>query len=79
MNTFYFKDDRLFDNLTEAKNFASKFMDKTVMTIYTDNDFNTLTNRYKTAREQGTDILISLDYAVKYDSDDDFLNSHWLY
>lgn len=77
MNKFFHKEDTLFNNELDAKEFAKKFIDKTIDTIDTNNDFKTFVDRYEVSRGQGNDILTSLDYAK--DTDEDYLYSHWLF
>ena len=79
MNRFYYKEDNLFDNELDAKEFASKFIDKTISVIDTNNDFKTFVDKYELAREQGNDILTSLAFAKEFEDDEDYLNSHWLF
>lgn len=80
MNRFYHKEDNLFNNELDAKDFANKFIDKTISAIDTNNDFKTFVNKYELAREQGNDILTSLEFAKEFEDDEeDYLNSHWLF
>ena len=79
MNRFYHKEDILFDNISEAKEFATLFIDKTISSIDTENTFEEFLNRYEFAREQGNDILTSLEYAKDTDEDEEYLYSHWLF
>lgn len=79
MNRFYHKEDTLFDNELEAKEFAKKFIDKTIDAIDTNNDFKTFVDRYELSRELGNDIIISLGYAGCTDTDEDYLTQHWLF
>lgn len=78
MNRFYHKEDSLFDNEKEAKEFASKFINKSIDYIETTNSFNEFINRYEFAREQGNDILTSLEFARDTD-EEDYLDQHWLF
>lgn len=80
MNRFYHKEDNIFNNILEAKEFASLFIDKTISSIDTENTFEEFLNRYEFAREQGNDILTSLEFAKEFEDDEeDYLNSHWLF
>ena len=79
MNRFYYKEDNLFDNELDAKDFANKFIDKTISAIDTNNDFKTFIDKYKLAREQDNDILTSLEFAKEFEDDEDYLISHWLF
>ena len=78
MNRFYHKEDSLFDNELKAKEFASLFIDKTISSIDTENTFEEFLKRYELAREQGNDILTSLEFARDTD-EEDYLYQHWLF